>query len=1070
MKISGSSTRKRRRIRINKGEEERDADELSSVPFELSHTKGEEDSMTQQLDEFNKWTTNRKEKVQANGTLAGSLTTAASATAISSSSTKEDGSSSSNNNNYYYNNNKKNHSPPHRRDKLPPQTTTKARRGRKGWQAGYYTSLKTQGLIQRAAGTAATKTNISPLARATAVLQTLLSTPPDRCNGANLVYALTLSAKLLLPTTTTVTTTARPSTTRSTSSATNQPERAINEKNARTFRALFFEIVQVLRDMVRLERKKKGGLTARQLCNAAWALAKHVDRDPSLLLLEQKVAMSPKSLTTITSPSPSGAADTNDSYEKERNNNCDPNLGGGVVVVVNDQVEYAVVRVVDSALDEIASALIRTLQTNSTLVKNGELCMAAWAYGVLRERPRPPGWKRRPRIGPVVLPKPAEEAMVDNDDEEEKHSFLRFVHNEEWDVSRPRNRLFGKLYVDNNDDDDDQEKEEQTQDDGDLVNDIEEEELEGSIPFPSPTMTDLLFDEIAMALNQPLAKESDNNASVTSALQVDCMTDGRDHQDGKNRSLPTPPQGKPLRIDGCQWSELANVAWAFATHGWACSPSSELLLMRIANVTTQRLQFDQLNNNNNNKRGRKRTTTASSRDIAQLIWSLGIAQSDNFRLADSLLLVVDTLRNDMYHHYRSLRREHDASDESTSLFLMEKQSPSFFASWSCADLVQVALSLAHARLDEGDILRSLYMESIRRLPLSSQGFRETGHGHDRHQFFFWEVTILLWAQARLHLTSEQGAVFEQFTEQAVSSVHAVVDSGTREKRTLKSIGLGSQEKANLVWSLVILEHYKSTAAIELLSHIFEEVSHECHVDGCIQLEHAHQLWQALFLLESESPQAVRGTPGWFREYLQSQWRHEKARPKLSSARHKALSQALTQMGVAHHNEHEEDIDVAIVLERNALWTHQTNIERTESGTSPIKTVRNSNKNRNDDDVDYIKVAVEFDGPNHFTRQCSTNASPNNSRSSSSSSTTTTSSRAPPRSLGHSILKYRLLKKQGWKVIRIPYYEFDKIPFWASMERQRYLQRLLKTHSRLKFSDVDISEYKPPVWDRKSRFD
>ena len=38
----------------------------------------------------------------------------------------------------------------------------------------------------------------------------------------------------------------------------------------------------------------------------------------------------------------------------------------------------------------------------------------------------------------------------------------------------------------------------------------------------------------------------------------------------------------------------------------------------------------------------------------------------------------------------------------------------------------------------------------------------------------------------------------------------------------------------------------------------------------------------------------------------------------------------------------------------------------------------------------------------------------------------------PRVLGHTVLKYRLLKKKGWTVVRIPYYEFDKIPFWASM--------------------------------------
>ena len=77
---------------------------------------------------------------------------------------------------------------------------------------------------------------------------------------------------------------------------------------------------------------------------------------------------------------------------------------------------------------------------------------------------------------------------------------------------------------------------------------------------------------------------------------------------------------------------------------------------------------------------------------------------------------------------------------------------------------------------------------------------------------------------------------------------------------------------------------------------------------------------------------------------------------------------------------------------------------------------------------------------------------------------------PPRALGRIVLKYRLLKRQGWTIVRVPFYEYNIIPFWASMERQRYVQRKLKTHANLKFSGVDISEYKAPVPNRKSRFD
>jgi hypothetical protein len=200
------------------------------------------------------------------------------------------------------------------------------------------------------------------------------------------------------------------------------------------------------------------------------------------------------------------------------------------------------------------------------------------------------------------------------------------------------------------------------------------------------------------------------------------------------------------------------------------------------------------------------------------------------------------------------------------------------------------------------------------------------------------------------------------------------------------------------------------------------------------LEHAHQLWQALFLLESECCSCVESVPDWFRKYLSEKWNLEKARRKTSSARHRALSETLALMGVDHYNEHDEDIDVAILLKPGAAWTHETGANCVEDG---------------------MRIAVEFDGPTHFTRL----RPPVNG-----------SKPEPPRALGHTVLKYRLLKKQGWTVFRVPFYEFDKIPFWASMERQRYLQRLLKTHGNLRFSTSDVSRYKAIVANRQSRYD
>ncbi|KAK1748798.1 hypothetical protein QTG54_000737 [Skeletonema marinoi] len=129
------------------------------------------------------------------------------------------------------------------------------------------------------------------------------------------------------------------------------------------------------------------------------------------------------------------------------------------------------------------------------------------------------------------------------------------------------------------------------------------------------------------------------------------------------------------------------------------------------------------------------------------------------------------------------------------------------------------------------------------------------------------------------------------------------------------------------------------------------------------------------------------------------------------------------MRVAHRNEYDEDVDVAIVLEENSAWTH------TAASDFDIKNGR--------------KVAVEFDGPHHL-----------------------------PLTPEFWVTRFEIsfAKTQGLDCCQDTYYEFDKIPQFASMEIQRYLQRALKTHDKIEFSGVDVSEYKAMPSSRTSRFD
>jgi len=401
-----------------------------------------------------------------------------------------------------------------------------------------------------------------------------------------------------------------------------------------------------------------------------------------------------------------------------------------------------------------------------------------------------------------------------------------------------------------------------------------------------------------------------------------------------------------------------------------------------------------------------------TRDVSEIAWALGSLQTDNFIFSDALEDYISVI--------------------SSKFVAMNEHRP--LQKWASADCVQLAVAMAHGRLDNPELLKLIFEEAL--YSIKDEIKQLPGRNGNKH-FQSWELSILLWVQARLYLTKEIGQVFDDFAEVLprvlLSRMKGSVLHTKQEslKTAFTNTGLGSQEKANLCWSLTVLDKVHSPGAMELVDSIFRDIAQSCANGEQIKLEHAHQLWQSIFLLDFPSDEIVTDQ---FISFLKSTWDKEKARHKDSSARHKNLSQTLEFMGIPHYNEHDEDIDVAIVLKTESKW------------------LRAASKSEDLPEL-HSKVAVEFDGPAHFTK-----SSPNKG------------SKEPPRALGHTVLKYKLLKKQGWTVVRIPYYEFDRIPFWASMERQRYLQRKLKTHAHIRFSGIDVSEYKAPVPNKVSRFD
>ena len=850
------------------------------------------------------------------------------------------------------------------------------------WRADYRTSLATQDIIKAAGGDSRSggggggrgrgrgrgrgqggrdpgargrgrgrgPGQASPLQRASDVLGTLLDTPPELCNAANLVCALTMSAKLV--------------------NGISPGGRGWDEFRDRRDRALV-----VLGELVAADC-----LTPRQLCNSAWAVGRHRGFDGSILPGVDMIELGGRERWDLTRDAEDGGA-----------------LGG-----------KGAQRRLSLTMDAIAARLTMVLRDpDSPVVKPGELSMAVWAYASVRPRNVPPGWELPPRVGRVTSPSSSSSSSSSSfssgagaaaaaaaaaaaggpspaSDDAAAAADEDVITFERWDETSASGASHATGAG---------------------------RDREGS---RSEKMTDALFDAVAVAL----------------------CREGTDIR------------GPLLRR--CPWKELATVAWAFATRGHHGSKPSEMLIMELVDEGSRRLEEaprgakkisggDRAHSGSRHvqSEGDERLSRFIPRDVAQLAWAVGILQSDNYKLGDSLVQFTEAIGR---HYLPAGDGNSNAAGPGRPL---EK--------WQTADLVQLAVAMSHGRIDDSGLLSEVYAEALQIMAASERAEKDGGRDHRRGQrhrkarkWQSFELSIMLWVQANLYLTSKQAEAFATFAEAMPRAILRRMEQATgtgAPEASVELIGLGPQEQANLAWSLTVLDDHTSGEADAVLGSIFRAASSHYTSGTYIRLENAHQLWQALYLLEDGRPECVADVGPAFREYLESTWSAEKSRGKVSSARHKALSTTLGLMRVAHYNEHDEDIDVAIILKEDSSWTNSASAD----GPGTCDT----------DGTDcHHKVAVEFDGPAHFTRIVP--GAGGGGRK--------------PRALGHTVLKYRILKRQGWSVVRVPYYEWDKIPHFASMERQRYLQRMLKTHREVEFSKADVSEYKPMVPNRQTRFD
>uniref|UniRef100_A0A7S4S649 RAP domain-containing protein n=1 Tax=Ditylum brightwellii TaxID=49249 RepID=A0A7S4S649_9STRA len=724
--------------------------------------------------------------------------------------------------------------------------------------------------------------------------------------------------------------------------------------------------------------------------------------------------------------------------------------------------------------------------------------MTLYSYAILRSKSKPTGWQYEP-ITLIIQQQQQQQQQSqhyqDNADADTNDESILFTSRKDFDTDTMIK-----------DDDDDEEQgfyyetglydsylSDSVKDDND-----DDEEYKTFMPISKNKeheFSSLRYDDANVMMIDTVSNSKDITNKLFDAIARELLLlreeQGRnsnscDSYNGNNEVMMKQSLPRPLALlQTCTWAELTNIAYSYAMRGrYQENTFSGSLAHEVVLEATHRLHH--LSSLESTTATKTTATTKEGgkevlhhhpipRDVAQLAWSVGVMQADNYHLGDSFVSLIDAI-GDFYIFGSGSRKTRPLRD------------------LNCADLVQLSISLAHGRIDDVRLLRELYHEALCRLKREDQEqITKARYGH-RTKFHGWEISILLWVQASLYLTSklEGGGVYDEFSNvstkvllkriqnmEKVDCEKSTNVTSREEIEAVSKIGLGSQERANLAWSLTVLERYDTEESMELLRRIFcasSAITATTNINdpsslsssfppqqqnnNMIQLEHAHQLYQSYTILQHDCPSAVSTISPSFATFLTDRWSVEKSRRKSSSARHLTISRTLDLMKVPHVNEHEEDIDVAIVLKGDSNWTNGA-----AGGNIVDKSYEKNRVERNEENdwrgqQQNRKVAVEFDGPHHFTRV----------RPIITTRMASTVSKTSPRALGHTVLKYRLLKKKGWTVVRVPFYEFDKIPFWASMERQRYLQRLLKTHANIRFSDVDVSEYQAIVPNRKSRFD
>lgn len=212
------------------------------------------------------------------------------------------------------------------------------------------------------------------------------------------------------------------------------------------------------------------------------------------------------------------------------------------------------------------------------------------------------------------------------------------------------------------------------------------------------------------------------------------------------------------------------------------------------------------------------------------------------------------------------------------------------------------------------------------------------------------------------------------------------DSSSRTFADIKPYGNASAEHlANLAWSYAVLNQIDRPSFKyfwQMLDSVtFRNAGDSSESKSALSTWHLSQVHQVNLCLQYEYPQSGLILRTWLKDLAAEAWEKHKSYTWSTSTYQKDVKWLLVSMGenwVAEYTAADYSLDLALVEE---------------------------------------KTAIEFDGPSHFIRNTGL-------------------------PLGHTILKRRLLTGSGWRVLSIPYEEWEELN--GEAEQMRYLKELLKS--------------------------